>query len=284
MLQPMRATTFEEYQQRLARVVEHIESDLSAGLVVDDLARIANFSPFHFHRVFRGMVGETVKAYVKRLRLERAAFALNYTDRTVTDVALDAGYESHEAFTRAFRGRFGCAPRDFRSSPTGQRSRAFVPDEPACDVEVRTSDELRVAYVRSVGPWESIAAAFETLYGFLGRKGIAVEGGALGISYDDPVVTDPAKLRFDAAAPVSADVEGEGEVKVRTIAGGPHAVTRYRGPYMEMHASYVELVGRWFPRSGHEPADAGCLEFYLNDPHSTPPEDLLTEIWVPIAE
>ena len=280
----MRATTLEEYQQRIARVIERIEADLSATLTVEELARTARFSPFHFNRVFRGMVGETVKAYVKRLRLERAAFALNYTERTVTDVALDAGYETHEAFTRAFRARFGCAPRDFRRSETGERSRVFVPASPTCDVEVKMLPELRVAYVRSVGPWESIAEAFRTLYAFVAGHGVSVEGGALGISYDDPVVTDQAKLRFDAAAPVPDGVAGSGHVKVRVIRGGPHAVARYRGPYMEMHASYVDLVGRWFPRSGREPADAGCLEFYLNDPHSTPACDLLTDICVPIAQ
>lgn len=279
----MRATTLGEYQQRLARVVEHIERDLSAALTVEELARIAMFSPFHFHRVFRGMVGETVKAYVKRLRLERAAFSLNYTDRSVTDVAFDAGYESHEAFTRAFRTRFGCAPRDFQKSETGAQSRAFVPEQPDCEVAIKNIPDLRVAYVRSVGPWESIAEAYRKLYGFVSEQGIAVEGGALGISYDDPVVTDSAKLRFDAAAPVPEGVTGRGDVKIRVVKGGPHAVVRYRGPYLDMHASYVELVGRWFPRSGREPADAGCLEFYLNDVHSTPPADLLTDICVPIA-
>lgn len=279
----MRSSTLADYQERLARVLEHIEANLDAPLAVDELARIATFSPFHFHRVFRGMVGETVKGYVKRVRLERAAFALNYTQRAVTDVAFDAGYASHEAFTRAFRAQFGCAPREFRKSDAGEKSRAFTPEHPTGSVEIKELPDLHVAYVRSVGPWQSIAAAFKTLYDFVDDRGVEIAGGALGISYDDPVVTDPSRLRFDAAAPVPAGVSGSGDVNVRVVPGGLHAVTRYRGPYMEMHAAYVELVGRWFPRSGHVPADLGCLEFYLNDPHSTPAADLLTDICVPIA-
>lgn len=279
----MLATTLGDYQQRVARVLEHIEANLDATLSVDELASIAKFSPFHFHRMFRGMVGETVKGYVKRLRLERAAFALNYTEHSVTEVALGAGYASHEAFTRAFRARFGCAPRNFRRSEVAESSRAFVPPQPGCQVEIKDLPETRVAYVRSVGPWESIAAAYQKLYAFVADHGIDVAGGGLGISYDDPVVTDPSQLRFDAAVPVPEGVHGSDDVKIRVIGSGPHAVTRYRGPYTQMHAWYVELVGRWFPRSGRQPADAGCLELYLNDPHTADAADLLTDICVPIA-
>jgi len=279
----MRASTLDDYQRRIAKVVRHIEDNLDAPLSIDDLAGVAAFSPYHFHRVFRGMVGETVKSYVKRVRLERAAFALNYTGHPVTRVALEAGYESHEAFTRAFRARFGCAPRDFAQSESGQRSRSFAPEQPAAKVEIVTREATRIAYVRSVGPVEAIAAAFGELFAFAAARQLPIDGGALGISYDDPVVTDPARMRFDAALPVADDVEGEGNVLVRTVPGGAFAVTRYRGPYTEMHNAYVELVGQWFPRSGREPANAGCLEFYLNDPREHAPEDLLTDIWVPIA-
>src|SRR5688572_6606593 len=111
---PMRITTLADYQQRMARVIEHIDANLDALLPIESLARIASFSPYHFHRIFRGMVGETVKGYVKRLRLERAAFALTHTERPVTFVALEAGYDAAEAFTRAFRAQFGVSPQAYR--------------------------------------------------------------------------------------------------------------------------------------------------------------------------
>lgn len=277
-----RASTLADYQRRIGRVVETIEANLDGDLSAEQLAQVAAFSPFHFHRVFRGMVGESVKQHVKRLRMERAAFQLNYAQEAVTNVALEAGYDSHEAFTRAFHKHFGCAPRDYAGSENAKRSRDFEPGQSERTVELRTRPPMRVAYVRSIGPVASIAEAYGALFGFVAAQGIDVVGGGLGISYDDPVITDPARLRFDAAVPVSDEVQGDGPVLTRTVPGGSFAVTRFQGPYTDMHAAYVDVVGRWFPRSNHEPADAGCLEFYLNDPRTTAPADLLTEIWVPM--
>src|SRR5438132_4034806 len=103
------------YRQRVLQVQLHIQEHLDEELPLDRLARVAHFSPFHFHRLFRALVGETVSEYVRRLRLESAAVALKTTDKTVLQVALDAGYGTHEAFTRAFRQMFGISPSQFRA-------------------------------------------------------------------------------------------------------------------------------------------------------------------------
>lgn len=96
----MRRATLYDYKRRMQKVLGHIQLHLDDPLPLDELAGVASFSPYHFHRVFRGMVGEPVKEYVRRLRLERAAMRL-HAGAAVTEVAFEAGYESHEAFTRA---------------------------------------------------------------------------------------------------------------------------------------------------------------------------------------
>ena len=106
----VKTDTLESYHERLARVLAHIEGHLDEPLPLDDLAAVACFSPYHFHRVFRGMVGESVKEHVRRLRLERDARRLLSGDSTVLALALDAGYETPESFTRAFDALFGLAP------------------------------------------------------------------------------------------------------------------------------------------------------------------------------
>src|SRR5215510_10301188 len=110
----MRADTENAYRERMLKVLVHIQGHLDETLALDDLARLAHFSPFHFHRVFRGMVGEPLMEHVRRLRLERAAHRLKFTQEPVVRIAFEAGYETHEAFTRAFRAHFGEPPSRFR--------------------------------------------------------------------------------------------------------------------------------------------------------------------------
>ncbi|MHC4992157.1 MAG: helix-turn-helix domain-containing protein, partial [Planctomycetota bacterium] len=123
----MKPTTQSDYTQRILRVLVHIQQNLDAALPLEDLAAVASFSPFHFHRVFRGMVGETVMQYVRRLRLERAAMRLKHTEQPVTTIAFEAGYEAHEAFTRAFHRAFGRSPSSFRAEGHAGPARIDAP-------------------------------------------------------------------------------------------------------------------------------------------------------------
>src|SRR5688572_4447608 len=112
----MRSRTEQAYKERLLRVLVYIQQHLDEAIELDDLARVAHFSPYHFHRLFRGMVGESVMEHIRRLRLERAAHRLKLSDQPVTQIAFDAGYETHEAFTRAFRAMFDESPSQFRKT------------------------------------------------------------------------------------------------------------------------------------------------------------------------
>lgn len=119
----MNNALLETYQERLNRVLDHLERHLDDDPSLEELAGVACFSPHHFHRIFTGMVGESVRAHQRRLRLQRAAHRLTFTSLPVTDVALDAGYESLEAFSRAFKTQFGqppaagAMPRERETSP-----------------------------------------------------------------------------------------------------------------------------------------------------------------------
>src|SRR5262245_61340544 len=95
-----------DYQARINRVLAYVTASLDADLGVEELARVASLSAFHFHRVFRAITGETIGGLNRRLRLERAGRALRRGEPLI-DVALDAGYGSPEAFGRAFREAFG---------------------------------------------------------------------------------------------------------------------------------------------------------------------------------
>src|SRR5580692_2939940 len=111
---PKHETTWDDYQGRILRVLTHIQEHLDESLDLEELARVACFSSFHFHRIFAAMTGETIADHVRRLRLERAALELRAGGKPVIQVALDAGYEAHEAFTRAFKAAYGVSPTEFR--------------------------------------------------------------------------------------------------------------------------------------------------------------------------
>ncbi len=283
------------------RVLVHVQEHLDSDLPLEELARLACFSPYHFHRIFTGMVGESVKEYVRRLRLERAASRLKLGAAPVTSIALDAGYETHEAFTRAFRSTFGVAPSRYRAAKqpvavSQWRSglhylpgrapgtfRTFGSGGTKMQVAIKSVRAMRVAFLRHVGPYSEVGATWDRLLPYLGKEGwLAGEVMFLGICHDDPDVTDPAKIRYDACVTVDETFEPVGDIGVQIVPGGEYAVTTHFGPYNNLGETYTKLRGQWLPRSGRELRATPCFEVYLNDPQGTEPEDLLTDIYAPL--
>ncbi|MDB9529331.1 AraC family transcriptional regulator [Oscillatoria sp. CS-180] len=104
-----------EYQSRINRVLDYIEANLGCELALSKLAEVAMFSPYHFHRIFRALVGETPSQFVQRVRLEKAAaLLLNNLAQPITTVALDCGFSSSATFARAFRDKFGLTASEWR--------------------------------------------------------------------------------------------------------------------------------------------------------------------------
>ena len=295
----MRTVTLHDYKRRIGQVLVHIQEHLDRPLALDELAALACFSRYHFHRIFKGMVGESVKEYVRRLRLERAASQLKLGSASVIEIALDAGYESHEAFTRSFKACFGAAPSHFRSIRRAQFTAVssgihYRPGKTIrhfktlhrggnMDVKIQQLKPMRVAYLRHVGPYGEVGATWDRLLTIMGKDGYLGGGTMLiGVCHDDPEVTPPSKIRYDACVTVGDDFAPSGDIQVQTVAGGEYAMTTHTGPYNDVGRTYAELLGQWIPRSGRELRDVPCFEVYLNDPQSTAPEDLLTDIYAPL--
>ncbi len=197
-------STVSPYQQRINRVVDHIDAHLFEELRLEELARVANFSAFHFHRIFRAMVGEPVGVYIARLRIEKAATLLDADpSRDISSLAIDVGFASPSTFARRFRAHFGMSASQWRAlgpkerkigkvrSNTGtplsnagkvQTSLRFYLDaqhnRPRWELGIEMSDikltseiqivdfeERNVAYVRHVGPYKGEVKVFEKLWG-----------------------------------------------------------------------------------------------------------------------
>lgn len=300
----MRAGTRSYYAEVVQRSIERIVRGLDEPLELGALASDAAMSPFHFHRVFRGMVGETPVELLRRLRLERAALRLKTTADAVTDIAFDAGYETHEAFTRAFRGHFSTSPSGFRrrshprielAAPSGIHFNPggtvppFIPRDSGgrtMHVDIRTMPALRLATVRHVGPYNQIPTAFARLGQTLGTvAGDLMRSGSsmIAIYHDDPEAVPIDRLRSDACVslPEGAGIP-EGLVEA-SLPAGDYACTVHVGPYEHLGDAWARFMGEWLPGSGRRLVDAGvCYERYLNNPTQVAPEDLKTELYVPL--
>ena len=293
------------YQQRINLVLRHIEQHLDSRPDLEELARIARFSPYHFHRIFSSMVGEGVAAYVRRLLLERAAMQLGHSPESVTQIALGAGYDSVDAFTRAFRAHMGMLPSEYRrrkghleAARRRDLGRPLFYHEmtslPPMNVRVEKFPPRLVAAVRHTGAYDESGPAWGKLCAALGANGLLSDTSvAYGVSYDNPDITTPQKCRMDACVSLPPELletcaelcpllQNE-DIFLRHIGGEQeYAALRIRGPYTLLHPAYRSLFGMWFPQSGREPENDPGFEIYWNSPQITPPADLLTEICIPL--
>jgi AraC family transcriptional regulator len=288
---PSKDTTTRDYRERINRVIFHVEAHLGEPLSLEDLAMVACFSPYHFHRIFAAFTGEPLAAFIRRLRLERAAQHLLHLDTPVTEIALCAGYETPSSFTRAFVGHFGVSPAEYRQrhepvSIFGARFLALATEKEASNMtpEIRNIDPMPVLFVRRTGPYYQAAGeAFGVLCQFAGPRGLLGPASRMiGISHDDPHVTEESKFRYDACVTIDREVTPEGEVRMKSIAGGKYAIFLHAGAYEGFQQTYDEIFKAWLPGSGEKLREEPCFEVYLNSPDQVKPEDLRTEIWLPL--
>jgi len=277
-----------------------ILGSLDSALDLTALAREAALSPFHFHRIFRGMVGETPLEMHRRLRLERAARQLLDHDDAVTRVAFSAGYETHEAFTRAFHAAYGASPSAFRSAratttprlPTQLASRAevhfdttqvqFTIGEPM-DVTVETCARLRVATSPHRGAYNRIGAAFGRLQSIAGPAGLVREGAlCVAIFYDDTETTPVEELRANAGISMTQDAVLPAGLGETYLPAGRYARTTHHGPYDKLGDSWARFMGEWLPSSGERIGDGPSFEVYRVMTMDKP-EALQTDLYLPLV-
>ena len=279
-----------EYEQRVNRVIDHVREHLAEELSLEGLARVAAFSPFHFHRIFRALTGETLSAFIQRLRLERAALALtHHQDQSVLAVALDSGFSSAATFARAFRAHFGMSATEWRAGGAEQWSKrgkakgkpgkapgrarrhgASKPSKEATmNVTVKTLPRYHVAYMRYVGPFgpHGIPDTWMKLQQWVTTHGLAgPDSVKIGIGHDDPKVTAPEKCRYDACVVVPDGFAADRHVNLADLPGGRYAIAAFTGTAHEIGEAWDRLYRTWLPGSGYQPDDRPCLELYRGDP------------------
>ena len=274
-----------DYSRRIERVVDHIADHLHEPLDLERLAAVACFSPYHFHRIYRAITGETAAEALRRLRLQRAAGELVEGHPAIARIARRAGYGSVAAFTRAFQAGYGIAPAAYRRQgrlvqpspiPTATETAMY-------DVSIRDLQPVRLAALRHAGSYQEIGATFERLFAWAAGRGLmSQQTRAIGVYYDDPDGAPAAALRSDAGISVGPEVALENGLRLLEVSGGRYAVLHHQGPYAELNKAYRWLYREWLPQSGEQCADRPIFEEYLNNPRALPPEQWLTDICLPL--
>lgn len=279
------------YGERFAKVLDFIEAHLDENLTVERLSREANFSKFHFHRQFSAYVGASVSRYVQLLRLKRASRRLVFEPKLrIIDIALEAGFETPESFSRAFKREYGRTPSQFRTAPAwkplgGSLPFQFLERRRIMEVKIVHFAEIKVAALEHRGPPELVNDSALKFIEWRKESKLSPKDRCktIGVAYDNPDLVEPQAFRFDICGEVDAAVPPNPQGVVnKIIPGGRCAVARHLGSHDRIGACAYYLYREWLPGSGEELRDFPLYFHYLNLITETPERDLATDIYLPL--
>lgn len=288
-----------DYVQRVNRAIDHVTRHLAEPLQLEDVARVACFSPYHFHRVFRAVTGETLHGFVKRVRLERAVYLLSHEPgRSLTEIGLRCGFSSSSDFSRSFRQHYGLPPSVFDVAALRSTRRdglvATMPEEHRVErlppgsnpdgfvVRYRDHPPRRVAYVRVMRPYSgSVTEAVARLVAWARARGLE-RGQWLGYQWDDPEIVALDQCRYDVGLEIPPDVtvERESGIGVTRFDAMKLAEVTIDGDVALELRALEWLFGTWLPRSGYAPAHEPVFEAWNGLPfaHGTERFDLRVQL------
>ena len=282
----MKNITYNDYVQRINKVVAYINNHLDETLDLKTLANEAALSDFHFHRIFKALKGEAIGGYITRLRLEATARLLRYTALTIEEIAFNIGYETPASLSKAFKKQYGISPTEYRTNEDTyiMKKEIINPDLALKAPKVVTLEPKNLIYVALTGAYGSLdyAKAYEQLWAVIKAQKLFTKGiESICISYDDPKITEGSLQRSDVCLAIHKPATPQEEVSCKTLAGGKYAVFFYQGSYENLSQVYDTAV-RWVIDHQYTLREEPFFEKYLNDARRTPKEKLKTEIYIPI--
>jgi len=298
-----------EYKSRINKTFDYIETNIEKPFTLEELANIANFSKFHFNRIFQGVVGETPFQFVLRLRLEKAATLISTNKaESITEIAMKCGFTDISIFSRNFKNYFDKTATQYRNEKSNlsqlnsntkqladKTSMYFCTDLNKIkwrtnmklnkNVEVKELPKMTVAYIRHIGPYKGDEKLFEKLWNKLftwaGPRGLI--GGqnfkSLIIYHDAPNVTLEDKLRMSVCITVPKETKTDGEIGKMEIEAAKYVIARFEVTASEFQQAWEWIYGQWFPSSCYQPDDKPCFEMYPEEPKNG---KFIVDICVPV--
>ncbi|MFN0729889.1 AraC family transcriptional regulator [Polaribacter gochangensis] len=293
---------------RINNAILYIETHLSEKLILSDIAKEAYFSPFHFHRIFSLVVGETVNNFIARLRIEKAAnFLIHQKEISITEVSEIIGFTSLSSFSRAFKKFYGISPAEFKElspekyskickteSKNGQVVVSF--EQYICNVNnalnwikmngkttIQNVEELQLAYISHKGEMEKVGKVFNRLIQWAAPKGLMNQENLrlLTIYHDSPKITSPENIRSSIAIVLNTETTVEGEVRLKTIQPGKCIVSRFEITPNEFQQAW-ESNFVWMSENGYKKGDKDPFEIYYNNAAEHPENKFIVDMCIPV--
>lgn len=303
----------QEYTARINRVMDFINRNLDKPIDLSVMADVASFSPYHFHRIFTFIVGETPNNFLSRIRLEKAARLLQDNQKIpISEVAFKCGFINVSSFSRAFKSYFGVSAKAFRESEKALYIRdgirysknckpiskigknwQMVNDHLCCvelkqllimdtNIEVKQMPELNLIYCRHMGAFNKIGQAYEKLFKWAIPHGLVKPGTqTVTVYHDDPSITSVEKVRQDASILVDGDVKVEGEIGKSTVRAGKYAVGHFEISENGFEQAWNTMCS-WLTESGYQPGDGPTYELYHNDYSEDLEHKFVVDICIPV--
>ncbi len=282
------------YQQSIDKVITYIDAHLNETPELDKLAKIANLSKFHFHRIMKAFLNETLGSYINRIRFETAVKLLRYSSQPINEIAYRVGYHTPSAFTKGFKKMFGVSPTYIRKNKnlilertTKNFENDFMPTTGKFQLveTVKRIRDIPVIYQQSKGKIgdSTTKANWDTLFATAQKhQMINRESNFYGINWDDPEITPNEKVRYDACISIPNNTILKSEFSSKTIFGGKYLCFLYKGDYQNLNLVYNHIFRDWIIKMDYNLREEPIFEQYINNKELTPTEDLLTEIFIPI--
>ncbi|NOH53456.1 AraC family transcriptional regulator [Vibrio coralliilyticus] len=277
-----------DYKKRLTPVIRYLEKHFNQPLNLPEVAALANLSPYHFHRTFKAVQGETLADYIRRLRLAAAADDLFKSKQPILNIALEYGFSSSQSLAKAFKQHYGVTPTEFRDCENyqefsklarnskightlrkngneGESGDPYTGSEPTMwskRMEIQKFEATKLAYIRVTGPYgEGYQEPSSRLYQWAGMKGLA-ENTCIFIFHDNPEITPNDKCRTDICLMVPEDTEVPGNIELQDFPGGDYAVMRQKITEPNQYSKAWDDLMSNVINSGMENDDRPCFELY----------------------
>lgn len=295
------------YISKINIVQDYIEKHLEEELHVEQLAKIASFSVFHFQRIYRQITGESLYSFIKRLRLEKAVFLMRSNKRlSISDIALLVGFANQASFAKALKRRYGINASqirnlndfelaklndDLRSNDNSINGKVFYEKKYyniPMELSIKLMESTKVIYIRYMGSYKGnsdlFMDLFSKLYAYTSSENLIQNNSKwFAVYHDFGDLTMEDKLRLSVCMSIADDIEGVGEFGSMHLEGGKYAVGKFLLKEDEYQGAWNYMFSKWLPESGYIPDDRICFEHYPEEEFLEDKDGRVVEIFIPIS-